>query len=109
MNWPVPTLMHVILSVGFIAVAVTFWNAHRRTDVQFNALDLVMENGRVSRIAVAFMLVLGVTTWVIVDLQIKGALTEAYFLAYSGAWIAPLVARVVFNKSEPPTPPDSKG
>lgn len=97
--------MAIILALGFLAIVVSFWNAHRRTDIQFNALDLVLENGRVSRISVAFMAVLCVTTWVIVDLQINEKLTEGFFTAYGLMWVAPLVARVVFNKQDMPAAP----
>ncbi len=101
--------MHIILALAIIAITFTLWQAHRRPDIQFNALDLLMENGRVSRISVAFMLVLVVTTWVIVDLQIHAKLTEGFFTAYGLMWVGPLVAKVVFNKTEPPAPPELKG
>jgi hypothetical protein len=89
--------MHLILAAGAVAILVTFWIAHRARNT-FNLLDLLMKDGRVCRVAVAFMLVLAVSTWVIIDLQINGKLTEGYFTIYTGAWIIPLVARLVSNK-----------
>ncbi len=94
--------MLIILGVVAVSVVIAFWRAHRKPGFQFNAFDLVMENGRVSRIAVAFMFVLGVTTWVVIDLQINGKMTEGYFTTYGAMWVLPLVAKVVFNKTEPP-------
>lgn len=100
--------MAIVLFVVALTIIVTFWRAQRHPELAFDAFDLIMENGRVSKIAIAFMLVLVVTTWVIVDLQLNGNLTEGYFVAYGGMWVAPLVAKVVFNKTDLPSPGDSK-
>lgn len=94
--------MLVILAVAALLVAVSFWRAHSRPGFEFNAFDLIMEGGKVSKIAMAFMLVLAVTTWIVVDLQIKGHLTEGYFTMYGTMWVVPLVAKVVFNKTDLP-------
>jgi hypothetical protein len=95
--------MLAILVLAVFSVLLSFWRAHHSALIQFSAFDLVMENGRVSKIAVAFMLVLGVTTWTIVYLTIRDKLTEGYFLAYGAMWVGPLVAKVVFNKTEMPS------
>lgn len=94
--------MIIVLAVACLCIVVSFWRAHRNHAFTFDAFDLVMENGKVSKIAVAFMLVLGVTTWVIIDQQIAGKLTEGMFGLYGGMWVLPLVAKVVFNKTEMP-------
>ncbi len=93
--------MHIILVIALILIAVSFWRAHKTPGFEFNAFDLIMSKGKVDKIAVAFMLVLILSSWVIVDLQVHGKLTEGYFAIYTGAWITPLVAKVVFNKTEP--------
>lgn len=95
-------VMAVLLGLAVLTILVSFWRAQRHPELAFDAFDLIMENGRVSKIAIAFMIVLVVTTWVIVDLQLKNNLTEGYFLAYGGMWVMPLVAKVVFNKTEMP-------
>lgn len=95
-------VMAIVLAISAIAVIAMFCHAQRHPSITFDAFDLIMEGGRVSKIAIAFMIVLAVTTWVIVDLQLKGNLTEGYFLAYGGMWVIPLVAKVVFNKTEMP-------
>lgn len=95
--------MLIILAVAGLFMIVSFWRAHKKAGFDFNAFDLIMENGKVSKIALAFMVVLGVTTWVIVDLQIKDKLTEGYFTTYGMMWVFPLVAKVVFNKTEMPS------
>jgi len=95
--------MVIVLAVACLCIVVSFWRAHRNHAFTFDAFDLVMENGKVSKIAVAFMLVLGVTTWVIIDQQIAGKLTEGMFGLYGGMWVMPLVAKVVFAKTEMPS------
>lgn len=102
-SFPALSGMQTILAVLFILIALSFWHAQRRKDFDFNAFDLIMENGKVSKIGVAFMMVLGVTTWLIIDLQITGKLTEGYLGIYGTMWVTPLVARVVFNKTSPHT------
>lgn len=94
--------MLTILCIGALAIVVSFWRAHRTPGFAFNAFDLVMENGKVSKIALAFMLVLAVTTWVIVDQQLAGKLSSEMFGLYGGMWVLPLVAKVVFNKTDMP-------
>ncbi len=93
--------MLIILACGAIAVLLTIWAAHRSSS-SFDAFDLITENGRVSKIAFAFMLVLGVSTWVIVDQQIKGKLDSGMFLSWLGAWLSPIVTRLALSKTEPP-------
>lgn len=94
--------MHAILAIAFLIMIVSFWSAHKSNTQLFNAFDLIMENGKVSKIAFAFMLVLGVTTWIMIDLQVNGKMSEGYMTTYGAMWVLPLVAKVVFNKTEPP-------
>lgn len=94
------TWMHFVLICAIVAIIASFWRAHRDPRFHFNAFDLIMENGRVSKIAVAFMGVLMVTTWIMVDLQVNGKLTEGYFTIYGTMWVSPLIAKVVFNKTD---------
>lgn len=91
------------LGAIFVFCVVSFWRAHRACNIAFNAFDLITENGKVSKIALAFMMAFAVTTWILIDQQMKGTLTEGVFGLYLGAWVAPLVAKVVFNKVEMPS------
>lgn len=95
-------IMLGLLALAGTLVLLSMWRAHRSRLVDFNLFDLLTENGKVSKIAVSYMLVLGVTTWVIIWLTVRDKLTEGYFAAYGGLWVAPLVAKVVFNKTELP-------
>lgn len=91
----------VALILGLVVIGISFWHA-QRSKISFDLFDLIMENGRVSKTAVAFMLVLCVTTWIMVVLVYKNGMTEGYLAIYSGMWVTPLVARVVFGKTEAP-------
>lgn len=95
-------IMLGVLGAAALLAVFTMWRAHRDALSQFNALDLVMENGRVSKIALAFMIAFGVTTWAFAYLTVQGKMTEGLFLAYGSMWVAPLVVKVVFNKNEMP-------
>lgn len=95
-------VMLAVLGIAALLVVISFWRAHRDALAQFNAFDLIMENGRVSKIALAFMVAFGVTTWIVVYLTVRDKMTEGLFLAYGGMWVAPLVMKVVFNKNDMP-------
>ena len=96
--------MLTILLGAAIIVGISFWRAQHRPGFDFDLFDLVMENGRVSKISVTFMVAFAVTTWILIDLQIKGKMTEGYLVAYGGMWVASLAAKVIFNKDAPPDP-----
>jgi len=64
------------LLIVALVIAWSIYRAHNDESNTFNVLDLVMENGRLSRIACAFMATLVVTSWVIVRQTSDGKLTE---------------------------------
>lgn len=86
------------LLIVSIVIAWSFIRAHRDKTNTFNLIDLLMENGRLSRIACAFMATLVVTSWVIVKLTIEAKLSEGLFTAYIAGWVAPIVAKL-FNST----------
>ena len=80
-----------------LVIAWSVYRAHRRNDgafENFNILDLLLENGRVSRLACAFMATLVVTSWIMVRLTLDGKMTEGYLIGYGGMWVAPIVAKL---------------
>jgi hypothetical protein len=92
-----PTI--ALLCVVSAFIAWTMYRAQKDPNFQFNLFDLIMENGKVSKISVAFMLTLVFTTWLMLDLALKGKMTEGYLTTYGAMWVAPLVARVIFGKT----------
>lgn len=83
-----------LLIVLALLLVWSFWRAHRDPAVRLDLFDLVMSDGRLSRLAVAFMLTLGVTSWVVIRLALDSKLTEGYFTAYGAMWVAPIVAKL---------------
>lgn len=61
--------------------------------------DLLLgDDGRLSKSACVMLGAFALTTWTIVSLVLRDKLTEGYFTAYLGAWVAPTVTRLIFNK-----------
>ena len=67
--------------------------------MDFNLLDLLIENGRVSKVSCLVMGSFFVTSWIMLDLQFHGKMTEGYMTTYGAVWVSPLLVRL-FN---PPT------
>lgn len=88
----------IIFALGF---AWSLYRAHKDPAFRLDLFDLVMSDGRLSRIAVAFVVTLVATTWIMVRLTLDGKLTEGYFTGYALAWIAPVVAKL-FSAPQPP-------
>lgn len=82
-----------LLAVLVIVIGISVYKLHQ-DESRFNVLDLLMENGRTSRIATAFMVALVATTWVFIKLAVDGKMTEGYMLAFGGMWVTPIVSRM---------------
>lgn len=86
--------MIVILIGIFTLVAWSLHRAHKDPKNSINVVDLVLENGRISRIGFAFMTTLIFSLWFMIELETKGRMTEGYFTIFCTAWIAPIVAKL---------------
>lgn len=87
-------VLYTLLAVIAAGVAVSFYRYQKNPANTFNILDLLMENGRVSRLAAGFMLTLVVTSWVMIKLTVDGKMTEGYLMAFGGMWIAPIISKM---------------
>jgi hypothetical protein len=95
MNLPNITLIEATLWIGGMVIAWSLYRAHRNPEYKnFNFFDLLIDNGRLSRIAVVFMGTWVVTSAVIWKLMIDGKMNEGYFTAYCAAWITPIIAKL---------------
>lgn len=94
--------MLAVLAGTLLIGVLMLWRAQKSKTVQFDAFDLIMENGKVSKIALAFIVSFAVTTWVLVYTAIQGKSVDALFGLYGTMWVAPLVVKVIFNKNEMP-------
>ena len=96
------SLLIVALVVGW-----SLYRAHRNPEYSFNLFDLVMDNGRLSRLACVFMGSFVVTSWVVIRVAFDGKMTETLFAAYGAMWVAPIIAKLFAGQSIP-TPPTEK-
>lgn len=93
----------------FIALAIfSLWRAHKTPGFNFSLFDLLMENGRVSRLACVFMGSWVLLTWIMVRLTIDGKMTDGYFTSYAVSCFAGIVAKLFAtqpeNKPQEPQP-----
>lgn len=100
--------MAVVLVMILGVFAFILWKGQRQEGQNtFDVFDLVMdrmEDGKriASGIKVAFQAAFILSSWVVVDSQLKGTLTEGIFGLYLATWCASLIAKVVFDKKDAP-------
>lgn len=83
------------LLIFMLLLTWSFYRAHNDPDSDFNLLDLIMENKRVSRIGFGFVFALIVTSWVLILVARGGKMSlDIIFPAYLAAWVAPIVAKL---------------
>ena len=93
--------------VPFLFLAVTvflafiLWRWHKNPTNPVDLTDLLMENGRLSRLGVTWMGSFLVMTFGFVYLILKGTITDTYAALYSATWAAPIVAKL-WTPKEPP-------
>lgn len=98
--------LYVLFAAFVVAVVISLWRSHRKPGNDFDLLDLLMENGRVSRLAAAFSVALAITSWLMLKLAVDGKMTEGYLGIYGGLWITPIISRM-FATSAPSRPEDA--
>lgn len=82
-----------------VLIAFSLWRAHRDPAFNFSIFDLIMENGRVSRLACIFLASFLLVTWVMVRLTLDGKMTEGYFTSYIMTCFAGTVAKLFTGPS----------
>lgn len=90
------------LLIVALVIAWSFYRAHRSHEgafAEFNLLDLILENGRVSRLACVFLACFGILSWIMVRLTTENKMTEGYFMGYAGACFAPIIAKLFSGSS----------
>lgn len=107
-------VVFLIATLGFMARCLYRLHRDKLNVPNFDLTGLVMEIGpdgktRISKIGFAWMVTLFMTTWVVIRLTLRGQLTEGYFQAYLAAWVAPLVAYVIWGHKPPPPPEKPNG
>lgn len=87
-------VMYTLLAVIVAGIAISFYRYQKDPANNFNLLDLLMENGRLSRLAMAFDAAVVVTAWIMLKLVVDGKMTEGYLAIYGGFWVAPILAKM---------------
>lgn len=93
----------LIDAVGLIVILLIIWSmyrAHRNNLMRdFSLFDLLMENGRVSKIACITMGTWGALVYVFIGTYIDGKMTEGLYTAFGGLCFAPLIAKMFSGPS----------
>jgi hypothetical protein len=88
--------MHAALIIGVLAILWSIYRLHRNPAIDFNMLDLLIENNRVSKVSCIVMGAFAVTTWgFILDCMHRNGLDVGILTAYGGLWVAPLLVRLM--------------
>jgi hypothetical protein len=77
-----------------LCIAWSFYRAHRSPEFSFNVFDLLMDGGRVSRLACVFLGSFLVSSWIMVRMTLDGKMTELIFAAYGAMWVAPIIGKL---------------
>lgn len=83
-----------LTGVVLLIFAWSLYKAQKNPDFQFDLFDLIMENGKVSKLAVVFLGAFATMSWVLIRLAIDGKLTDVYYAAYGAIWVAPIISRL---------------
>lgn len=96
-----------LLGLSFLLLVLVTWRALSRaqcsTGDNYDWHDLLMENGKASKAAHVMLGAFITTTWFFVYYAIAGKMTEGYYAIYAASWIAPVVARLIWNPNVLPT------
>lgn len=87
-------IVDALLVVGALLIVLSIYRLQRDETSVFNLLDLVMENGRLSRLAFAFIVTLAITSWIVVRLTLDKKMTEGFLWAYGTMWVAGIIAKM---------------
>lgn len=97
-----------LVALALIALAVVLGLVRRWRDKHspIDLDDLLMENGRMSKIAVGYMALLVFSIWLMSYLAFNDKMTEGYFTIFCATWVAPIITRIMKGNGSY-TPPES--
>lgn len=88
-----PTASEGIGLILVLLIALSVYKAHR-SNSDFNLLDLLMENGKASKISCIVMGTWASLTYVFLGMYHDGKMTEGLMMAFGGLCFAPMIARM---------------
>jgi hypothetical protein len=96
-------LMVAILSIGVLLIAWLLYSRNRAATSRINLDDFLLgDDQKASKAAAVMFGSFFFTTWLMLDLQLKGKMSEGYLGLYLTAWVGPAVA-VIMTRQAPPT------
>ena len=85
-----------------VLIGISLYRAQRdKTFISFNLFDLLMEHGRLSRLAFVFFAAFFVHTWIMIRLTLDGKISEGYMTFYGMTWAAPIVVKMFSSPQQP--------
>lgn len=91
--------MIVVLIIASLAVTWSLLRRSKLIDSKLELDDLLLgDDDKLSKAAAVMMGAFLLTSWCILYLTLTGKLTEGYFMAYLGAWVAPTVTKLIVNR-----------
>lgn len=107
--WGITFSPMVCVLVLLLAWVVYFlWRGQRQAGRDtFDVWDLIMDtlpdgSRRASIIKITFFIAFGISSWVIVNEEIKATLRPDIFGIYMATWCSSLIAKVIWDKKDPP-------
>lgn len=101
--------MFIVLALALLTFGYFLWQGQRSNGRNtFDAWDLIMDTlpdgtRRASGIKTTYQTAFIISSWVIIDQELKGTLTATVFGLYLATWCASLITKVVFDGKTPPT------
>lgn len=89
--------MPAVLALGCLAILWSLYRFHLDKKNSFNLIDLLSENGKASKISCIVMGSFMLHSWIMLDLEVHGKMTEGYLTIYGATWVAPLLARIFLD------------
>ena len=107
------TSLTILLVLSFLLLALAVWRELKHMQASdgngYDWHDLLMENGKASKAAHVMLGAFITTTWFFVYYAVAGKMTEGYYAIYAASWIAPVVARLIWNPALAATTTETKG
>lgn len=100
--------MMAVLVIALLSLGYFLWQGQRSNGRNtFDAWDLIMDTlpdgtRRASGIKTTYQTSFIISSWVIIDQELKGVLTAGVFGLYLGTWCLSLIAKVVFDAKNIP-------
>ena len=98
-------LISVVFLLAVLLVLVTLWVWHRSKDSDVDLSDLLMENGKLSRLAFTWLGSFMVMSFGFVYAVLLGTLSDIYAALYAATWAVPIVTKMFAIKQTAAEPP----